>query len=888
MKAITRFFPTLIVLLLAGITTAQANVPEPSTIIYGKVLHRAHGSEHQLTEGSLVWTLRDQNGVDYTFNAELEDIKGVFSYRIAIPHQALSSGLNVDSSVIPLGVGEAEYEFVSIEVDGHPAAILWSEIDLLKLLQNARAATHRIDLLVSFDLLDTDGDGMPDWWEQFYGLDWQTPDAGLDSDGDGWNNLEEFYNGTNPLRDDRAPIVQTLNLAAYGESDSGVWLRSADTDTVPADLTYTLTAIPDGGHLHYVSTVSGGIIPEYVMAVGESFTQVQLDAGEVAYRHSNPTVTETSFAVSLSDGVNDAYAAEIEIMVFPPSTAEAVAVSPNGIPAWWRDENVVFEAYWGLRENVISGDLIETALLYLLGKDYGWTIWDQRAQTLPVTLEMSGAGSHFILGGAADDILRGGDADDILSGGAGFNVLSGGAGLDLFIVGALGDEIIEDFNPAEDVLDLADLLIDQAGSLNTFLLADSDGTDTYVRVDQNGDGSGFTDAAILLQGANLAQDDLHRLWSVGQLLLGSIQGASSITIEGWPSEALEEGFSTAELILRRNGPATGSVSVDLSISGSATNGTDYTTLPDSLNFTAGQRTITLTVEPLIDGVEDPEQLNLAVAAGLDYVTGTVSSGQILIADAKQRFSINTVEPTSVVNGDPAYMLIQRQGPTTGFVQLRLGRSGSAIQGTHYSAIPTIVDFQSGQGSLYLPIQALAGGSLASGETSESLIVNIQPPFANEYLLGNPTSATVRLLSNQQAFETWVAALPDADESMTAEELQTADSSRTGLKALLEYAFSYGLELDDGVATEERALLTPELTRSANGMHFEFTQRLNDDRLVYVVECSPDLLNWNSGSEYFEPIALGAAESNAGRVRYRVLAADIEEQCFIRVRVELNQ
>lgn len=887
MKAITRFFPTLLTLLLVGATIASAKVPEPSTIIYGKVIHRAHGSEHQLVEGDLTWTLSDQNGAEYTFEVALTDIKGVFSYRIAIPHQALSSGLNVDPTVIPLGVGETEYEFESIEVDGYPAAILWSEIDFLKLLQDKRAATHRIDLLVSFDLLDTDGDGMPDWWEKFYDLDWQTPDAGLDTDGDGRNNLDEYLNGTNPLRDDRAPIVQTLDLAAYGESENGVWLRAADTNTGPENLTYTLTDTPEGGYLHFIQLPANAGLPDYVLTVGDTFTQAQLNNGELAYRHTSPTTTETTFSVSLSDGVNAAYDADVTISVFPPTPQAAVAASPNGIPAWWRDENVVFEAYWGLRENVISGDLIETALLYLLGKDYGWTIWDQRAETLPVLLDMSGAGSHFLLGGNAADILRGGDADDIISGGEGQNTLAGGSGLDLFIIGALSSDTVEDFNPAEDVLDLADLLIGQTGALDAFLFADSDGTDTHIRVDQNGDGSGFTDGSVLLLGVNLSQDDLHRLWSVGQLLVGAIEGNASITIEGWPSEALEEGFSSADLIIRRNGPASTVLSVDLDISGSATNGVDYSTLPDSLSFGAGQRTATLTVEPLIDGVEDPEQINLALSSGADYVLGDGVSGQILITDAKQRFSINAVEPTSVVNGDPAYMLIQRQGPKTGFVQIRLSRSGSATQGTHYDSLPSIVDFQNGQGSLYLPIQALAGGSLVSGENSETVIVNIQPPFADEYFLGDPTSATVRLLSNIAAFDTWAASLPESEEATSSAELETMTTSRTGLQALLEYAFSYGIDLDDGVAEEEREQLTPVLERSANGIHFEFTKRLNDDRLEYIVECSADLVTWHSGPEHFEPIALGAAQSNSGRVRYRVVAADTEDRCFIRVRVILN-
>ena len=44
---------------------------------------------------------------------------------------------------------------------------------------------------------DTDHDGMFDLWEQAHGFDINDPaDASLDSDGDGYTNLEEFLNGT--------------------------------------------------------------------------------------------------------------------------------------------------------------------------------------------------------------------------------------------------------------------------------------------------------------------------------------------------------------------------------------------------------------------------------------------------------------------------------------------------------------------------------------------------------------------------------------------------------------------------------------------------------------------------------------------------------------------
>ena len=46
---------------------------------------------------------------------------------------------------------------------------------------------------------DSDGDGMPDDWEKAHGLNPNDPsDASGDLNGDGYTNIEEFINGTDP------------------------------------------------------------------------------------------------------------------------------------------------------------------------------------------------------------------------------------------------------------------------------------------------------------------------------------------------------------------------------------------------------------------------------------------------------------------------------------------------------------------------------------------------------------------------------------------------------------------------------------------------------------------------------------------------------------------
>jgi parallel beta-helix repeat protein len=80
---------------------------------------------------------------------------------------------------------------------------------------------------------DSDGDGMPDDWEDFYGLDPNTNDADDDLDTDGYSNLSEYLHSSDPNDDSSEPSINiTINVPYDVSTIQRAIDTSIDGDTV--------------------------------------------------------------------------------------------------------------------------------------------------------------------------------------------------------------------------------------------------------------------------------------------------------------------------------------------------------------------------------------------------------------------------------------------------------------------------------------------------------------------------------------------------------------------------------------------------------------------------------------------------------------------------------
>lgn len=127
--------------------------------------------------------------------------------------------------------------------------------------------------------------------------------------------------------------------------------------------------------------------------------------------------------------------------------------------------------------------------------------------------------------------------------------------------------------------------------------------------------------------------------TTGQLLtsrdFGQQQTAPlpTVTITATDNAASEAGPDNGTFTVTRTGDTSSPLTVDYSISGDATNGVDYDTLPGSATILAGSSTAIIDITPIDDGdVELTEIVTLTVTGLPTYTVGSPSFDSVSIAD----------------------------------------------------------------------------------------------------------------------------------------------------------------------------------------------------------------------------------------------------------------
>ena len=249
-----------------------------------------------------------------------------------------------------------------------------------------------------------------------------------------------------------------------------------------------------------------------------------------------------------------------------------------------------------------------------------------------------------------------------------------------------------------------------------------------------------------------------------------------VTVLATDSSATEAGLTTGTFTVSRTGDTTDQVTVNYSVTGSAVNGTDYAMLTTTAIIPAGQSSVNVVVTPIDDAApEDDETVIVTVTSGTGYTVGSPSAATVTITD-------NDLPTVTVVASDASAseagsntgtFTVSRNGPTTDALSVAYNLTGTAGNGTDYSALASSVLIPVGQSSVNVTVTPTNDGA---PEPSETVILTIA---ANAlYTVGSPSAATVTISDNDVATTVNIAAT-DASAAEAGSATGTFTITRSG-------------------------------------------------------------------------------------------------------------
>ncbi len=229
-----------------------------------------------------------------------------------------------------------------------------------------------------------------------------------------------------------------------------------------------------------------------------------------------------------------------------------------------------------------------------------------------------------------------------------------------------------------------------------------------------------------------------------EIVPAELTGLVSVTATDALAEEVDG--NTGLFTLTRSGSATllaAPLSVTFTLTGTATNGTDYSSLPLTANFAAGVATTTVEVKPTSDAVtEGPETVILTLGVTAPYEAGSPASATVTIGDTPTPLvSVTAFDSTAAETGlDPGVFRFTRSVVSAMPLTVTYTIAGNAQNGIDYQLLSGSVTIPAGVAFIDVTVQPKVNIDQVGG--SETVIVTLVDGAA--YDLSAPATATVTI------------------------------------------------------------------------------------------------------------------------------------------------
>lgn len=230
--------------------------------------------------------------------------------------------------------------------------------------------------------------------------------------------------------------------------------------------------------------------------------------------------------------------------------------------------------------------------------------------------------------------------------------------------------------------------------------------------------------------------------------LGISDPPSIVDISATDNDASEPGLNTGTFTLTRTGSTAGQLTVNLRISGTASNGVDYVTIPATVTFAAGASDTNITVTPINDSIgEQVETVVLSIVGNPNAYDVRNNYAIVNISDDNDvpTASIQALRPSAYENNRAGQFNLILSNPNSTDTTLHFTTSGTAANGIAYTNIGSSVVIPAGSTNAVVEIRPINN---ATRESPRTVVLTLTS--GTGYSVGSSSNATEILYDDDVA------------------------------------------------------------------------------------------------------------------------------------------
>jgi PKD repeat protein len=229
------------------------------------------------------------------------------------------------------------------------------------------------------------------------------------------------------------------------------------------------------------------------------------------------------------------------------------------------------------------------------------------------------------------------------------------------------------------------------------------------------------------------------------ITVSSVSSGPAVNVATTDAVASEPGTDVGKFKISRDGTTTSPLNVNYTLSGTAQNGVDYSTLSGVATIPAGASSVIVTVTPINDGaIEGEESVILTLKADAAYTLGSSIKKTIsLMDDEVSLITIKATDSSASEAGDQGTITITRTAPTSTSLVVNYEVKGAATNGTDYQTIPTSVTIPAGMTSVQIVITPKEDALVEGSEGVKLTLID----GGTAYQIESSATAVVQILDN---------------------------------------------------------------------------------------------------------------------------------------------